>query len=118
VSTGSIAPVLAELSKVIKSASPRIREGVKWNSPSFYVDDEQWFATADSRAKGKAAPAVTLVLHRGARTKGKPPADPDPKGIFGWVAPDRGIAKFATKAEVAAVAPALRALIRRWIKEL
>jgi hypothetical protein len=118
VKTDSLAPVLAELAKVIKGASPRIREGVKWNSPSFYVGDEQWFATADSRAKGKSASAVTLVLHRGARTKEKPPVDPDPKGILGWVAPDRGIAKFATKAEVAAVAPALRAVIRRWTKGL
>jgi hypothetical protein len=113
-----LAPVVAEVRKVVLGASPRIREGVKWNSPSFYVGEEHWFATADSRARGKSAAALTLVLHRGAATKVPPPKAPDPKGLFQWKGPDRGVVQFESAAQVRRAAPALRAIIKRWIKDL
>ena len=49
--------------RIILAASPKITEGIKWNSLSFRTDE--YFATVHLRATD----AVRLVFHRGAKVK-------------------------------------------------
>lgn len=67
--THPLKPALLTLRAGILAASPLIVGGVKWNAPSFHLGDERYFATASIHARGKAAEAELLVLHRGAKAK-------------------------------------------------
>ena len=68
-------PEQEALRLIILGASPAIREGIKWNSPSFRTTE--WFATINVHAQDR----VRLILHLGAKvkdnaTKGMRIADP------------------------------------------
>ena len=107
-------PVLAALRKIIRHAAPNIREGIKWNAPSFRVDD--YFATAGLHDKD----VVRVVFHRGARPKGgaKAMRIADPAGLLEWHARDRCSAKFYNMKDVKAKAAELRNIVRQWIKQI
>ena len=51
------------LRRTILKADPRISEGIKWRSVSFYC--EGWFATLQERSKH----GLLLVLHLGAKKR-------------------------------------------------
>ena len=100
------------LRAIILGADPAVREGVKWNAPSFYTSEH--FATFHLRSKR----GVQLVLHLGA--KGRPDAAlrgavPDPGGLLDWRGPDRAILTFADATAVEANAPAIEAILREWV---
>ena len=100
--------------RIILGVSPAIREGIKWNAPSFRTTD--YFATLNLRQGG-----VWLILHTGAKvkasaTKGVPVADPT--GLLKWLAKDRALVTFADAKEVQAKRSALEAVLREWIKLL
>lgn len=103
------------LRQVVLDANPAIREGIKWNSPSFKTVD--WFATINLRARnGKER--VWLILHTGATKKasattGVPVADPT--GLLEWLAKDRCLVTFADRQDVEAKRVALQAIVREWI---
>ena len=52
-------PEIEAVRKIILGVSPEIREGIKWNAPSFRTTD--WFATCNVHAKDK----LRLILHFG-----------------------------------------------------
>ncbi|HEY1013276.1 MAG TPA: hypothetical protein VGE07_11265, partial [Herpetosiphonaceae bacterium] len=54
-------PAIAALREQILALDPRIREGIKWNAPSFALGDD--FATF----KLRPAETIQIVLHPGAR---------------------------------------------------
>ena len=65
---------LAELCRIIASSDPRVRAEIKWNAPSFAIDDH--FATTGMLKAG----GVRLVLHTGRRrTAGSPSRDRRPR---------------------------------------
>lgn len=98
--------------KIILGVDPAIREGIKWNSPSFRVDD--WFATLNLH-KG----IVRLILHTGAKAKSlNQTSIPDPKGLFQWLAKDRAMVSFESEKDVKAKRSALVALLKKWIRNL
>lgn len=106
-------PLVRALRAVILDADPRIREGIKWNAPSFRVDE--WFATTNLRAKE----GVMLVLHTGAKPKASArtglPID-DPEQLLTWLARDRAVVTFKNRKELTARRPALTAIIRQWVE--
>lgn len=107
------AAAVATLRTVILSVVPRIREDVKWNAPSFALDDH--FATF----RLHPAPNFQLILHAGAKAR-KPPQKfdlPDPNGWVKWAAPDRAIVALPTKIG-ATEKRALVAMLKRWIEQL
>lgn len=110
-------PAVLALRKVVLGAHPQIREGIKWNAPSFRVDD--YFATMNLRAKGGAT-RLWLVLHAGAAVRGNVLRGkvPDPEGLLEWLADDRGIVTFDSEAEVADRTTAITTLVRHWIRQL
>jgi hypothetical protein len=109
---------LVALRKGILAASPKVKEGVKWNAPSFYVDDERYFATASIHARGKPAETVLLVLHRGAKAKSGRVAVKDPASLLEWLGTERAVVRFESLADVRAKLPALQRIIRAWITQL
>ena len=104
------------LRRIILGVSPRIREGIKWNSPSFFTSD--FFATFNLRARD-GEQRVWLILHTGAKPKPGAKQNPqidDPTGMLKWLAKDRCLLSFADKREVRARRSALENIVRQWIR--
>lgn len=96
--------------KIILGVDPAIRDGIKWNSPSFRTDD--WFATMNLH-KG----TVRLILHTGAKAKSKDLSTiPDPKDVLQWLAKDRAMVTFEGEKDVKAKRAALAAVVKQWIR--
>src|SRR5262249_41248554 len=75
--------------RIILGVSAEIREGIKWNAPSFRTTD--YFATVNLRAKDGEA-RVWLILHTGAKKKEAATTGlkiTDPAGLLEWLAKDR-----------------------------
>ncbi len=110
-------PLAAEIGQVreaILAVDSAISDGVKWNSLSFRTTE--WFATWNWRAKDE----IQLVLHLGA--KGGNRADrasiPDPKGLLDWKGPDRALCKLGSGSALKANLPALKAILKAWIRSV
>lgn len=104
-------PAIHALRAVIRSTSPEIGEGIKWNAPSFHTTEH--FATM--RISGPRP--LQLILHLGARKSAVPAgAIEDPTGLLTWLGPDRAAISFAGPEAVADNAEALRELIRQWMR--
>lgn len=107
-------PEIEALRKILLRADAGIREGIKWNVPSFHCGE--WFATFDLRSPNW----VQIVLHRGA--KAKSPRDSryvtDAEGILKWITNDRGVARFVDRADVAAKSAALTRIVAEWARKL
>jgi len=102
--------------RIIPGVSPEIREGIKWNSPSFRTTD--YFATVNLRAKDGET-RVWLILHTGAKKKAaKELKIADPAGLMQWLAPDRCLVTFADGKDIQARRAALETIIREWIGQL
>ena len=106
-------PVLQAIRKTVLAADPSIREGVKWNAPSFRL--EEWFATA-----GVQRPDfVRIVFHLGAKVKDnatKGVAIEDPGKLLEWHAKERASIKLSSVKDVKAKEQALQAIVRQWIR--
>ena len=100
---------------IILAASPTIREGIKWNAPSFRTAD--WFATVNLRS----TKSVEVILHAGAKMKEsatKGPKIADPRGLLKWLAADRALASLGAGADIVDNRRAFEAIVRAWIKAL
>ena len=99
--------------KLILGASPEIREGIKWNAPSFRTTD--YFATFNLRTQD----SVRLILHMGAKAKATAKTGvkvADPEGLLEWLAKDRCLVTLGDKKDIQARRAALKALVREWIR--
>jgi hypothetical protein len=102
------------LRAAILSADPRIQEAVKWNAPSFAL--EEHFATF----KLRPVETVQIVLHTGAKVQPTPAriTIDAPAGLLVWVAPDRAVITFAGLEEASANQAALVAVVQQWVAQL
>lgn len=107
-------PEIETLRALILAADPRVREGVKWNAPSFYVTEH--FATF----KLRPADTVQVVFHTGARVKDVARAMEidDPAGLLTWAAPDRCVATLRDMDDVEAKRGAFTSIVRQWIGQM
>lgn len=109
-------PATAEiqtLRAIVCEVSPSIQEGVKWNAPSFRVDE--YFATINLRERQ----GVGVVLHFGAKVRdvaAGPESLDDPDKLLKWLAKDRATVTFSGKDDIAARKPAFQAVLRQWIR--
>lgn len=96
--------------RIIRGVHREIREGIKWNAPSFRT--REWFATLNLR-DGR----VWLILHTGAKAKGKDVQRglKDPAGILKWLGADRALVTFDDGKEVTKKKKALQAIIKQWV---
>ncbi|MEQ1781938.1 MAG: hypothetical protein ABMA14_11305 [Hyphomonadaceae bacterium] len=100
------------LRKAILFADTSVTDGVKWNSLSFRTTE--WFATVNLRSRD----SVQLVLHLGPKAGKEAAADaiPDPKGLLKWLGKDRALATLGTGPALKANLPALKTLVKAWIR--
>lgn len=100
--------------KAILAVDSKINEGVKWNAPSFRVED--YFATVNVRSRD----AVQLVFHRGAKVKkdGKKLNIDDPNELIKWLSDDRCLITLGAGKTAKANMPAFKAIVAKWIAQL
>lgn len=111
-------PLKAEIEAIrrtIRGAAPGIREGIKWNAPSFRTTE--YFATTNLREKA----GIGVILHLGAKVRALPAgglAIADPQKMLKWLAKDRAMIVFRDGKELAARKAAFAALIRQWVRHV
>jgi hypothetical protein len=105
---------IQELREFILAVDSRIKEQVKWNAPSFYLEDD--FATL----RIHPAPILQLVLYSGPKKKpnAKPFVIPDPHNLVEWAAMDRCVITFESLTDVRSKKAALKPIIAKWISQL
>ena len=99
--------------RLILDVDPSIREGIKWNSPSFRTTE--YFATTNLRSKA----GVGVILHLGARVRRLPAGGvkiDDPKRLLKWLGKDRAMVEFSSSADLEQKAAAFRSVVRHWIR--
>lgn len=104
------------LRAIILGADPRIKEEIKWNAPSFFVNDSDHFATV----KPRPLESVQIVFHTGAKIKDSPIAVhiDDPDNLLTWVTQDRCVATFNDVSDIQAKEASLASVVRQWIAQL
>lgn len=105
-------PLIEAIRRSVLDASPRITEGVKWNSPSFYC--KGWFATVNARDRD----TVLVVLHLGAKVRDDSTAGVsirDPGRLLEWAAKERALARFSSIADFEAKKSGFSEIVRQWI---
>jgi hypothetical protein len=104
-------PLLKEIRRTILEADPRITEGIKWNSSSFYCYG--WFATVNLRAKN----GVQVVLHHGAKIRDDSTLSftiDDPSHLLAWPSKDRAIVTFISTDHFQNNSVAFKKIIKQW----
>lgn len=102
------------LRRVIMAAEPRLKEHIKWNAPSYILDDEDRITFNVMNKQG----VVKLVLHMGATRKEDTKATPvmqDANGIIEWSSNIRGMITFADASELESKLPAVKQIITQWL---
>jgi hypothetical protein len=105
---------IEEVRKIILSTDSKITEHIKWNAPSFCVDNEDRI-TFNLRGKG----FFRLIFHCGAKVKDRANEErvmADTSGILEWVTGDRAIVTLTDKHDVKAKEEKLREVISKWIQ--
>jgi hypothetical protein len=102
--------------RIILAASPRVRDGIKWNSLSFRTKDADYFATFNWRCRE----AVQLVFHKGAKVKDNTTnvTISDPKGLIKRLAKDRCLVTLGAGKDIKVNTVALTKIVREWIGQL
>ena len=99
--------------QVVLGADASIREGVKWNAPSFRTSD--YFATLHLRTTDQ----LQMVFHRGAKAKAAKTMEiPDPNGLMKWLAPDRCLVSLGKGKDFTANRAALADIVQAWIAQV
>jgi hypothetical protein len=104
---------IEEIRQIILSSNKKLTEHIKWNAPSFCIENED-------RVTMKLYPPknIQLIFHRGAKVK----AQPKEKLISGhssflkWPANDRAVATFTDMDEIKSNKKKLSGIINEWIK--
>lgn len=99
---------------LILGVSTDIREGVKWNAPSFRTT--AYFATMHLRSRD----TLHMVFHLGAKARPDVTAMdiPDPSGLMKWLAKDRCLVTLGAGKTFKANGAALKTLVADWIRYL
>lgn len=103
------------LRKLILGCDDTIREGVKWNAPSFRTTE--YFATVNLRTKT----GVGVILHLGAKVRDLPDGGmniEDPMKQLRWLAKDRATLEFDDLGDVERKQAAVEQVIRSWIRHV
>mgnify|MGYP001553542554 CR=1 FL=1 len=103
--------VITALRKLIRAADVTLVEEVKWNAPSYRLEEHllTFQLARDDR--------VLVVFHRGAKVRApskRPPLE-DPAELLSWKGTDRATVSFSTRAQVTKHKAAFTKLVRGWL---
>lgn len=103
-------PEINRVRNIILGARPDLVEKIKWNAPSFGLDE-------DDRITFRLQPGdkVDLIFHRGVARKDDDFTFADQTGLLKFLARDRALLVFTEAAEIEARVEQLRWLVRAWI---
>lgn len=104
---------LVELRRIIRQSNPTLTEQIKWNAPSFCDEGDDRITFNLSKKE-----SILIIFHRGAKSKKlqlKEPLLTKHAALLDWPAPDRGVLKFSTMAEVKARTAELKTITKDWI---
>ena len=104
-------PALAAVRAIILGASPKVSEGIKWNSPSFRLNE--YFATINIRND-----EVLVIMHQGAKSNVGNTAGQttrDPTGLMERLGKDRCAIRFRDLKAVKSGRAAFTDILRQWI---
>lgn len=106
-----LAPQVARLRSAILGADSRIKESIKWNAPSFFIDEH--FATFNLHRPDR----IQIVLHAGAKVNpdAKQYEISDPAGLLKWAAVDRASVTFGSDSEVDEQLASFMDILGQWI---
>jgi hypothetical protein len=108
----TLGPIVQSVREVILKVDRKVTEGIKWNSPSFYLND--WFATVNVRGQQ----GVMVVLHHGAKARdlsALPEALDDPANLLQWHGKDRASITFVGAADFREQKKAFAKIIKAWL---
>lgn len=100
---------------MILSACEQLTEHIKWNAPSFCIDDQDRI-TFNLHGKG----GFRLIFHCGSKRKdrtGQGPLFADDSQLLEWVSDDRAVVTFTSNEDVKAKESKLKQVVIRWIEE-
>jgi hypothetical protein len=105
---------IQDLRFLILASDPRVREQIKWNAPSFLIED--YFATF----KLYPPNAIQLVLHTGAKVKNHPKTFviDDPHNLLKWATGDRCVLILKSAEHARQMREAVASIIKQWIGQL
>lgn len=103
-----------ELRRWILALNDKVAEEVKWNAPSFKLDDH--FATFRLHPPRN----IQLILHTGAKatSNAKTFAVDDPAGLLKWPATDRAVLTLASASELQKHKDDVLRILRQWVAQL
>lgn len=104
---------IEEVRRIILSSDGRFTEHIKWNAPSFCIENDDRITF---NLKGNTF--FRLVFHCGAKVKPKAakPLFDDHTGMLEWQTNDRAVVKFLNKNDVKEKEEKLRVVIGKWIE--
>jgi hypothetical protein len=97
------------LRELILAVHPGIREGIKWNAPSYRTTD--YFATTNLRAKA----GIGIILHLGAKVRAESVSIDDPQHLLTWHGSNRASLGFGGVDDIHVHATAVTAILAQWI---
>ena len=105
---------VTSLRQLILDAHPELSEHIKWNSPSYVLNNED-------RITFSVRPGypISIVLHMGAtrpENKDGAPVMDDPSGLIEWKSDTRGVISFADIEDVQLKSTQLSLIIDKWLK--
>ena len=103
-----------ELRSIITVSNPKLQERIKWNAPSYALDDEDRITFNVMNKEG----TVKLILHMGATRKENKKAKPimtDSTGLVEWSSDIRGILSFPTLQDVTTKRDDITELLKQWL---
>lgn len=106
-------PVVQGVRTLVLGVDPAIGEAIKWNAPSFHLDEH--FATLHLRDPAQ----VQVILHLGAKKRaGAAVQVDDPAQLLSWLGPERASVRLTDVVQLQASHAAFVAILRQWIRHL
>ena len=103
-----------ELRNIILSTEPQLKEHIKWNAPSYVLDNEDRITFNLINKQD----IVKFVFHMGATRKEDKKGAPimqDDSGLMDWSSDSRGMISFASSQDIHANVTSLKKIIKDWL---
>jgi len=106
-------PVMEMIRAAILKADPRITEGIKWNTASFY--SQGWFATIGVRLQT----GVQVIMHHGTKAQKDSTLSQtieDSAELLTWLAKDRALITFLSAEDFERKREPFVRIIKQWVE--